>query len=306
MAYVLRRRAGQAVLHRISRARRAARNEGNAFCLIRWARAVRRGCALPCRRLSVKVPELRWRAAALEKPSLQRAASVRSNCAYRGSPSRSSPKSLASLCRLYPNSFALRWRQRPRRSQATPTSCAHSKWSASWNAARNCSASTSRHPNPRQRRQRAPSRSPSTCQTTGGGAPSVIELRANPGPQEAFLATPADIAIYGGSAGGGKSWGLVFDTLSYVGTKGFSAIYFRRTYPELDGEGGLWNISRELYPHVDGVPREGKMDWRFPSGASISMRHLQHEWDVFAHQGKAYCGIYMDEMTHFLASQFWY
>lgn len=31
----------------------------------------------------------------------------------------------------------------------------------------------------------------------------VIEIRPQPGPQEAFLMSSADIAIYGGAAGGG-------------------------------------------------------------------------------------------------------
>lgn len=33
--------------------------------------------------------------------------------------------------------------------------------------------------------------------------PSVIEIRPQPGPQETFLSTPADVAFFGGAAGGG-------------------------------------------------------------------------------------------------------
>ena len=35
----------------------------------------------------------------------------------------------------------------------------------------------------------------------------VREIRPQKGPQEKFLATNADIAIYGGAAGGGKTTG---------------------------------------------------------------------------------------------------
>ena len=41
----------------------------------------------------------------------------------------------------------------------------------------------------------------------GQAAPTII--RPQPGPQTTFLASAADIAIYGGSAGGGKTWAHV-------------------------------------------------------------------------------------------------
>ncbi len=34
-------------------------------------------------------------------------------------------------------------------------------------------------------------------------------FRPQEGPQEAFLSSPADIVIYGGAAGGGKSYALL-------------------------------------------------------------------------------------------------
>jgi hypothetical protein len=47
----------------------------------------------------------------------------------------------------------------------------------------------------------------------------VIELRPQPGPQEMFLSTPADIAIYGGAAGGGKSFGILLEAARHTATK---------------------------------------------------------------------------------------
>ncbi|NIM76818.1 MAG: terminase, partial [Armatimonadetes bacterium] len=44
----------------------------------------------------------------------------------------------------------------------------------------------------------------------------TIEIRPQRGPQEAFLATPADIAIYGGAAGGGKTWALLLEPLRHI------------------------------------------------------------------------------------------
>jgi hypothetical protein len=39
----------------------------------------------------------------------------------------------------------------------------------------------------------------------------MVQIRPQLGPQERFLATAADIAVYGGAAGGGKSYGLLLD-----------------------------------------------------------------------------------------------
>src|SRR5690606_39676971 len=47
-------------------------------------------------------------------------------------------------------------------------------------------------------------------------SPPVIEIRPQPGPQEAFLATSADIAFYGGAAGSGKSFATILDPLRHV------------------------------------------------------------------------------------------
>ena len=44
----------------------------------------------------------------------------------------------------------------------------------------------------------------------------MIELRPQQGPQEQFLSSPADIAIYGGSAGGGKTYALLLEPLRHM------------------------------------------------------------------------------------------
>src|SRR3954466_6097351 len=86
------------------------------------------------------------------------------------------------------------------------------------------------------------------------------------GPQEAFLATPADIAIYGGAAGGGKSFALLLEPLRHVGNKSFGGVIFRRTSPQITNEGALWDEAGELYPLVGGAARVGGLEYRFPLG----------------------------------------
>jgi len=135
----------------------------------------------------------------------------------------------------------------------------------------------------------------------------LVEFRPQPGPQTIFAATPADIAIFGGAAGPGKSWSLVYDPLRWVSLEGFTAALFRRTTKQLKGGGSVWEESQKLYPHMNGLPREGsQLDWRFPSGATIEFSHLQHEVDKFSHKSKQYAYIGFDEVTDITEGQFWY
>ena len=65
------------------------------------------------------------------------------------------------------------------------------------------------------------------------------------GPQTAFLASKADIAIYGGAAGGGKTWALLMEPLRHKDVHDFGCVFFRRTTVEIRNEGGLWDESRQ-------------------------------------------------------------
>jgi phage terminase large subunit-like protein len=122
-----------------------------------------------------------------------------------------------------------------------------------------------------------------------------------------FCATSADVAIYGGSAFGGKSWALAYEAARYATVPGYAAVIFRRTTPELTGGGSIWEETKGLYPHAGGRRRESpNLDWFFESGAWIGFRHLQYADTVYEHQGKQYAFIGFDEITHFEGSQFWY
>lgn len=137
------------------------------------------------------------------------------------------------------------------------------------------------------------------------GGPLVI--RPQPGPQTTFLSSPADIAIYGGSAGGGKTWALLMEPLRHVANAQFGAVFFRRTLVQVRNEGGLWDESEKLYPHLQAQPRSAPdLSWTFQSGASVSFAHMEHEKTVLNWQGAQIPLICFDELTHFTAKQFWY
>ena len=79
---------------------------------------------------------------------------------------------------------------------------------------------------------------------------------------EMFLSSPADIAIYGGAAGGGKSFALLMEPLRHVAKTGFSAVIFRRTSKQVKNEGGLWDASSGLYGAIGGKAKESELSWQ--------------------------------------------
>lgn len=133
------------------------------------------------------------------------------------------------------------------------------------------------------------------------------EIRPQVGPQEAFLSSSADIVIYGGAAGGGKTYGLLLEPLRHIQNPDFGAVIFRREAVQISNEGGLWDTAIALYPLVGGRPRQSpKLMFTWPQGGKISFSHLQTEGSVLDWQGSQIPLLMFDELTHFSRAQFFY
>lgn len=134
----------------------------------------------------------------------------------------------------------------------------------------------------------------------------AVTIEPQAGPQTQFLSCEADIAIYGGAAGGGKTYGLLIDPLRHIHNPTFGGIIFRRTNVQIKNEGGLWDESMKVYSLFGAKPREFVSEWKFPSGMGMSFANLEYDKDVFNYQGAQIAWIGFDELTHFSQKQFFY
>jgi len=128
-------------------------------------------------------------------------------------------------------------------------------------------------------------------------AKEEVIFKANEGPQEDFLAASETDVLYGGAAGGGKSYAMLVDPLRYAHRSAHRGLIIRRSMPELRE---LIDKSRELYPKAfPGCKyKEVEKLWNFPSGAKIEFGFLERDADVYRYQGQAYSWIGFDEITH--------
>ena len=126
---------------------------------------------------------------------------------------------------------------------------------------------------------------------------SKVIFHPNEGPQTDFLAAGEKDVLYGGAAGGGKSFAMIVDPLRYCHKKAHRALILRRSMPELRE---MIDKSRELYPQAfPGAKfREVEKLWNFPSGAKVEFGFLERDADVYRYQGQAYSWIGFDEITH--------
>ena len=126
---------------------------------------------------------------------------------------------------------------------------------------------------------------------------SHVAFMPNEGPQTDFLAASEKDVLYGGAAGGGKSFAMLIDPLRSCHIPEHRALILRRSMPELRE---IIDKSRELYPKAfKGAKfKEVEKLWQFPSGAKIEFGFLERDADVYRYQGQAYSWIGFDEITH--------
>lgn len=135
-------------------------------------------------------------------------------------------------------------------------------------------------------------------------------LAPQAGPQTMFMTSEADVIIYGGAAGGGKTHALLLEGVRHKDVKDFQAAIFRRTYTQISAPGGLWDASRKIYSQIPGANsgKAPKLHWDFENGLGghLTFSQIGSDDDLENWQGTEIAYIGFDELTHFTKHQFLY
>lgn len=123
--------------------------------------------------------------------------------------------------------------------------------------------------------------------------------------QLAFLRADADEVLYGGAAGGGKSYGQVLDAMLYALQYPRSKqLILRRTFVEL--EKSIIRTALEVFPREIFVYNASAHVARCQNGSLIDFGYCDSERDVYRYQSAEYDVIRFDELTHFTEHMYTY
>ncbi len=117
--------------------------------------------------------------------------------------------------------------------------------------------------------------------------------------QLAFLLLDSREALYGGSAGGGKSLALLMAALQFVSHPHYSALLLRRTYADLSLPGALMDVGQHWLTRTPAKWNDMEKTWNFPSGATLTFGYLAGESDKYRYQSAQFQFIGFDELTQF-------
>lgn len=123
--------------------------------------------------------------------------------------------------------------------------------------------------------------------------------------QESFISATATEVLFGGAAGGGKSYGQTVDALlfalKYPGSK---QLILRRTFAELDKS--IIRTVQSWYPREIYTFNASAHVARFVNGSIIDFGYCANENDVYQYMSAEYDCIRFDELTHFTEYQYIY
>ena len=121
------------------------------------------------------------------------------------------------------------------------------------------------------------------------------------GPQYEFCTRGEYEVFFGGAKGPGKSDCLIGESTRFCYHPKYHGLILRRTFPRLQE---IIDRCHAVFPGLGGEYRAGTHRWNFPSGARITLGHVQHEENKRDYHGKEFHFIGFDELTEFSDTQY--
>lgn len=123
--------------------------------------------------------------------------------------------------------------------------------------------------------------------------------------QNAFIHAQQFEVLFGGAAGGGKSYGQMLDAVYFAYRfPGSSQLILRKTMPEL--EATLIQTLRAYYPYYWYNYHMTAHRCKFKNGSLIQFGYCRTDGDVYRYQSAEYDVIRFDELTHFTEHMYTY
>ena len=128
----------------------------------------------------------------------------------------------------------------------------------------------------------------------------VTGFKPQPGPQHHFLTCPADIVVYGGARGGGKSFASLGEFWCHSEDWGPAAkgLMLRRSREDLKD---TIDVARQMYGSA-AEWKDKEKQFRFRNGAVFHMAYLENDADAMNYQGWSLTRVYVEELTQYASS----
>jgi hypothetical protein len=128
----------------------------------------------------------------------------------------------------------------------------------------------------------------------------ITGFKPQPGPQHHFLTCPADIVVYGGARGGGKSFASLGEFWCHAEDWGGAAkgLMLRRSREDLKD---TIDVARQMYGSA-AEWKDKEKQFRFQNGAVFHMAYLENDADAMNYQGWSLTRVYVEELTQYPSS----
>ncbi|MCH9666005.1 MAG: phage terminase large subunit [Gammaproteobacteria bacterium] len=129
------------------------------------------------------------------------------------------------------------------------------------------------------------------------------------GPQTEFCITSANICIYGGAGGGGKTYGSLICGLGTLQENpGFDVTMFRYTLADAKKSGSLVDETKGLYlgDPINASYHGSDYRFTFPNSSTVALAGMSMDKQLEAQKGGQYGGVIFDELTLFKKRMFFF